>query len=461
MLRSLTGRLLFLTTLFVMLAQIVIFLPSVAYFRMDYLQERLERSQIASLALSAEDMISFELEEELLLNAGVYNVVLRTDQGRRLVLSGPLPGPLTNTYDLRDDSPFLLMRHAILRFADREPQVIRVIGVPVLSENQVIEVTLDAAPLRVAMVNYGLQVLVVATVISLVTGTLLFFTARLLLVRPIRGVVDHMQSYAKNPEDARRIITPGANMTEMREAEEALLYLQTELTQSLRQRERLAQLGAAVARVNHDLRNILASAQLFTDRIEASEDPDVRRLAPRLIRSISRAVSLCESTLSFGKSEENPPDLQQFALIDVVDDVFAGERLAIEDAGQNVDVVFEEEVSPDLVITADPDQLFRSIQNIIRNARQAIVATGEPGKIRVIGFDLSTEWVIEIADNGPGLPARAQENLFKAFQGNVRKGGTGLGLAIVAELMRGHGGKAELAKTGKTGTTFRITLPKS
>ncbi|MGB1034951.1 MAG: sensor histidine kinase, partial [Primorskyibacter sp.] len=451
------GRLLLLTTIFVILAQVVIFLPSVAYFRTDYLQERLERAQIASLALQADDMISFELEEELLRNAGVFNVVLRSDAGRQLVLSAPLPGPLTASYDLRQDAPLILIRDALLRFADPAPQVIRVIGEPVLGNGQVIEVTLNAAPLRGAMLDYGLEVLVVTTVISIVTGALLFITAQRLLVAPIRGVVGHMQAYAKDPEDARRIITPQASMTEMREAEEALLYLQTELTQALKQRERLAQLGAAVARVSHDLRNILTSAQLFTDRIEGSEDPTVRRLAPKLVRSITRAVTLCESTLAFGRAEEQPPQISRFALSDVVDEVFTGERLAIEDAP----VTFVDEVPPRLMIEADPEQLFRSLQNIVRNGRQAIVGTGDPGEICIRAMAQDTAWIIEVADTGPGLPPKARDNLFKAFQGNARKGGTGLGLAIVSELIRGHGGTVELAKTDEEGTTFRITLPMS
>ena len=116
-----------------------------------------------------------------------------------------------------------------------------------------------------------------------------------------------MKSYAAAPEDARRIIQPSAGVRELNEAEHALQSMQSDLTSMLRQRERLAALGSAVAKISHDLRNILTSAQLFADRIDSSDDPVVARMAPKLMNSITRAVHLCESTLAFGKAEEPAP----------------------------------------------------------------------------------------------------------------------------------------------------------
>ncbi|HAC48784.1 MAG TPA: sensor histidine kinase, partial [Sulfitobacter sp.] len=75
MIHSLSGRLLILTTIFVMLAEVLIFVPSIARFREEYMLTRLERAQIASLALLADDMLDPELEAELLRNAEVFNVV--------------------------------------------------------------------------------------------------------------------------------------------------------------------------------------------------------------------------------------------------------------------------------------------------------------------------------------------------------------------------------------------------
>lgn len=456
MLNSLSGRFLILTTVFVMLAEMLIFFPSVARFREDFLLSRLERAQIASLALLADDMIDADLEEELLLNAEVFNVVLRRDAVRQLVLSSPMPRPINATYDLRDPSAMVLIKDAISRLVRTEPEVIRIIGAPVREAGLLIEVTMPTQSLRAAMIDYGLRILVLSAVISIFTASLLFLAVRYLLVRPIRGVVDHMQRYAAAPEDARQIIEPSAGVTELREAEDALQSMQIELTQALKQKERLAQLGGAVARVSHDLRNILTSAQLFTDRIEMSEDPVVQRMAPKLVNSITRAVNLCETTLAFGKAEEPAPRLTRFALSEIVNDVIASERLAV---GEH-DLSFAEDIPAALSVRADPEQLYRVMSNLVRNARQAIITTGKPGEISVSAYETEQNWMISVHDTGPGLPKKALEHLFRPFQGGARKGGTGLGLAIAAELIRGHGGMLELSHSTEAGTCFEIRLPK-
>ncbi len=456
MLNTLSGRFLILTTVFVMLAEVLIFVPSVARFREDYLLARLERAQIASLALLAEEMIDPDLEEELLQHAGVYNVVLRRDEARQLVLSSPIPGRIAATYDLRGASATELIGAALLRLVTPENQIIRVIGAPVRDAGRLIEVTMPSAPLRAAMLDYGLRILILSAVISVVTASLLFMAVRAILVRPIKHLVGAIQTYAAAPEDARRIIRPEATIRELREAETALQSLQTQLTHALKQRERLAQLGGAVAKVSHDLRNILTSAQLFTDRIEMSEDPIVKRMAPKLVNSIARAVSLTESTLAFGKAEEPPPSLTRVKLAQIVGDVLEAERLAVGDA----DVSFSEDVPASMTLRADPEQLYRALSNLVRNARQAITGAGQPGEINVSAYEDEVFWTIEVSDTGPGMPPKAQEHLFQPFQGGARKGGSGLGLAIAADLMRGHGGGVALKRTGPEGTVFAITLPK-
>ncbi|WP_373635017.1 sensor histidine kinase [Yoonia sp. SS1-5] len=457
MINSLSGRFLILTIIFVMLAEVFIFVPSVARFREDYLLARLERAQIASLALEADDMISPALERELLKNAEVYNVVLRRDEIRQLALSSPIPSPIVATYDMRDPSGMVLIRDAMMTLANTDDQIIRVIGNPVRDGGLLIEVTMDEMPLRAAMLTYGRNILIISAFISIVTAVLLFLAVQILLVRPIKGVVSHMQSYAKSPEDARQIITPSAGVTELRDAEEALQMMQTQLTGALKQKERLAQLGGAVAKVSHDLRNILTSAQLFTDRIEGSDDPLVKRMAPKLVNSITRAVNLCETTLAFGRVDEPAPTLGRVNLGSIVGDVIDSERLAAGD----YPLSFAEDIPAVLSLRADGEQLFRVIFNLVRNARQAIMATGNPGEIAVQATEDDSAWHITITDTGPGLPPKAREHLFQPFQGGVRKGGSGLGLVIAADLIRGHGGRLELQRTDETGTTFAIQLPKA
>lgn len=459
MLNTLSGRFLILTSVFVMLAEILIFVPSVANFRENYLLNRLERAQIASLALlaSSDTMVTPELERELLENAGVLTVVLRRDQIRELVLASPMAAPVAKSFDLRDVPALVLIRDALGRLTTLENEVILVTGTPVRGAGEVIEITLESAPLRAAILDYGLRILLLSAVISIITAGLLFFAVRKFLVQPMARVVGHMSTYAQAPEDTRGFIHPTASLRELREAEDALFMLQTQLTGALKQKERLAQLGSAVAKISHDLRNILTVAQLFTDRLESSADPAVVRTAPKLVGAISRAVNLCESTLAFGKAEEPPPALTIVPLNGLVEDALDGERLAAMDKDL---VDYRSDIPVALSVRADPEQLYRVLTNLARNARQAIEATGKKGTITIVAREGESEWVISIADSGPGLPEKARAHLFTAFQGNVRKGGTGLGLAIAADLVRGHGGDLMLRETSENGTIFDIRLPR-
>ena len=455
-LNSLSGRFALLTMLFVLLAEILILVPSLANYRLSILENRLERAQIASLALlTTDDSIAADLESELLENAGVYNVVLRRDDLRQLVLSSPLPGPVAATHDLRDAHFWVAARDAIAQLLDPEDRVIRIIGQPVKQAGQLIEITLSTTPLREAMIEFGLQLLLVSAAFSVLTALLLNLAAQRLIVRPMRKVIRSMADYAADPQDARMIIAPGARMSELREAEDALAQMQTRLTSALKQRERLANLGEAVARISHDLRNILTTGQLFADRLEDSDDPAVRRAAPKLIGAITRAVNLCETTLAYGKAEEPAPSMSRFALGPLVAEVIEGESLA----GQADLVEFLTDIPPYLHLVADRDQIHRVLSNLVRNARQAIEATGKPGTIEIGAGESDGGWFIRIGDTGPGLPESVRGTLFQPFSSSTRKGGTGLGLAIAAELIRGHGGSLTLVRSDPEGAEFIIILP--
>ncbi|KPQ18109.1 MAG: Signal transduction histidine kinase [Rhodobacteraceae bacterium HLUCCO18] len=460
MVNSLSGRFLILTVIFVMLAEVFIFVPSVARFREDYLLARLERAQIASLALLASDgMIDEELEYELLRNAEVLNVVLLRDATRQLILSSGGMTPVAHSFDLRDASALSLIRDALRRLATPENETIRVIGQPVNEAGLLIEITMPSEPLRMALIDYGLRILALSAFISIMTAALLFISVRYLLVVPIKRVVGHMTSYAEAPEDASRIIVPQGRVRELRDAENALQSMQTQLTNALRQRERLAQLGEAVAKISHDLRNILSVTTLMADRLEGSADPAVQRATPKILASLTRAVNLTEATLAFGRAEEPPPKLERVRLADIAEDVVENERLTSDGEPDDACITYTCDVPGDLVLRADPEQLHRVLSNLVRNARQAIAATGKPGKIRIEGREKETGWRIEVFDTGPGLPKKALDHLFQPFHGGARKGGSGLGLAIAAEIVRGHGGTLELVRTGAEGTTFAICLP--
>ncbi|MBD9525818.1 MULTISPECIES: HAMP domain-containing sensor histidine kinase [Paracoccus] len=460
-LNTLSGRFALLTGIFVLLAEVLILLPAIANYRLDFLESRLERAQIASLALLATDeSLASDLESELLSNAGVFNVVLRRNEVRQLVLSSPIPGPIAATYDLRAQPFWTSAKNAMQQLLDPENRVIRVIGEPVNQAGQLIEITTDTKQLRTEMIDYGLRLLAISAAFSILTALLLNVAAQRMLLVPIRRVINHMTAYANAPEDARSIITPTARLAELNEAEAALAAMQHTVTSALKQKARLAQLGQAVARISHDLRNILTTAQIFADRLETSEDPAVRRAAPKLVNSISRAVNLCETTLAFGKAEEPAPSLSRFNLSALVAEVTEAEALAAETADDAPAIEFLTDIPAGLTIRADREQLFRVLSNLVRNGRQAIEATRKPGTIEIGAGEDEQEWFIRIGDTGPGLPQKARDYLFQPFSGGSRKGGTGLGLAIASDLVRNHGGRLELLRSDEDGTQFCLHLPR-
>jgi len=456
-LNSLSGRFLLLTVVFVMLAEVLIFVPSVARFRESYLQSRLERAQIASLAVLANknEMIDPALERELLQNAGVLNVVLHRDSARELVLSSPMTQLVSKSFDMRKSSAFGLIRDAMLRLFDPTNRVIRAVGMPVNMAGLEIEVTLHTNRMRQEMLDYGGRVFLLSAVISVITAALLFFAVRRFLVAPISRVISQIKAYKDAPQNPKLIIRPSAGITELHEAEEAIRLMQIELSGALKQKDRLATLGGAVAKISHDLRNMLTTAQLLTDRMDMSHDPAVKRTTPKLVNSLTRAVNLCESTLTFGKAEEPAPEIAEFQLRQLVQDVVESEELTTTDGK----VRFEIDIPAQMSVAGDPEQVFRILLNLVRNARQAITASQESGEIIVSAEKVEATWCVFVRDTGPGLPAKAREKLFKPFEGGTRKGGSGLGLAIAWELVRGHGGKLELVESSSRGTCFRVVIP--
>lgn len=457
--KTLSGRFLLLSILFVMFAELLLFIPSVSNFRLSYLQDRLELAQLATLALLAtpDDMVAPELAEELLKNAEVLNIVLRRDEVRELVLAMPIPGPIRETFDLRQTGFFMAIKDAVSCAISPPGDVIRVVGQPIKDAGIQIEIVLNEAPVKAAMIKYARNTLLLSLIISVVTGLLLFLALQVLITRPIRRVIASMLKFRANPEDANNVLTPNTSIAELREAETALHDLQTQLIASLRQKDRLASLGGAVSKVSHDLRNILTTTQILADRLEMSKDPMIQKMAPKLLNSLSRGINLCERTLAFGKADEPEPEIRNIALKPIVDDVIDNDILS--GAGAKVQLIST--IPHDLQIPADSEQMFRVLTNLIRNARQAIEGAGKIGIVNVSADSGPSGVEIVVRDTGPGLPAKAQEFLFQPFQGNARQGGTGLGLTIAAELVKGHGGTLELIETSDQGTTFRIFLPSS
>jgi signal transduction histidine kinase len=447
--------LLLLTVVTVMLIEVAIFVPSVARFRVEYLEERLRMAELVSLALLAtpEAMLDPEMEAELLDRAGARGIALRRGGARALLMSAPSDRPIADTYDLRQEGVLRRLGDALRAIARREARLIRVVGMPYGVAGNEIEVILEERPLIAEMRAYGWRIFQLSLIISLGTAALIWVLVRRLLVQPMAALTRNMAAFREDPEDAARVIRPGSRVAELREAEEALAATQTQVRESLRERARLAALGEAVARIAHDLRNILSTTQLLADRLDGSEDPAVRRVGPKLIGSLDRAIALCQSTLRFGRAEEAEPVPRHIVLRSLVQEV--GESVLPEGP-----VHFENAVPETLIAEADPDHLFRVLANLLRNAGQAIEASQGHGRVSVTARAARDGFEIDIGDDGPGLPTTVLEHLFKPFRASARKGGSGLGLAIAHDLTAMQGGRLSLVASTTEGTVFRIFLPK-
>lgn len=450
LLTGLSARLLVLTIFFVMLSEVFIYAPSIGRYRLVYMQESIASAHLASLALAAETQgsVSKQLTAELLSHAGSHRIVC-TGSSDMTTLIGEAAPVIEATYDLREAAFFPLIWEAFMVLGRSENRMIEVVAPAPMSPEITIRTVIDEAPMRQEMFDYSERILFLSIIISLVTATLVYISLHLLFVRPMLGITESMIAFRANPEDARHAVAPGSRTDEIGRARRELGEMQHALRHALQQRSRLAALGTAVTKINHDLRNILASAQLVSDHIRVSPDPRVRKIAPTLLGALDRAIKLCSQTLAFAHDGELPPSYSRFDLRALVEEVVGDLAETRPDAAR-----FVCRVPEDFTVEADRDQLGRVLTNLTLNAYQASART-----VRV-GASLANDTVtIEIADDGPGLAEPARERLFEPFSGSSRTGGTGLGLSIARDLMRGHGGDVRLAETGEAGTVFEIVLP--
>jgi signal transduction histidine kinase len=449
--RSLSARLLVLTMAFVLLGEVLIYVPSMARFRKTYLDERIAAAHLATLSLEAtpDGHISDQLAQELLSHAGVLSVILR-EPAAELVL-GTLP-PVEQVYDLRTSGPAALISDAFKTLAHGGGRTIRVIGPSPARPSVLVDISLHEQGMWNAMVAYSWRILTLSIVISLITAFLVFAALQLMIVRPLRRITDSVIAFRSRPEDASVNLPPSARRDEIGLVQTELSNMQGALRTALAHKTRLAALGTAVSKINHDLRNILASAMVVSDRLEQSQDPEVRNVTPRLLEALERAARLCSATLNFSRAETSDPQKTRFALAPLVDEV--GEAVLGPDQGA---LRWRNEVGADVRVLADRDQLYRVLLNLGRNAVEALPQAG--GLISIMAWQTADDTVIEMADTGRGIAKGVQAHLFEAFSGSARPGGTGLGLAIAREIMRAHGGDLVLAHTGDQGTAFRLTLP--
>ena len=455
---GLSGKLLLLTIPLAMIAGMLIYVPAIANFHVNRLNDRLAAANTAALVLDAAPlgMVPESLSRQILTSIGARAVAIKMGQQRRMLASADLPPKIDRDIDLRDMSAWSAIMDAFEVMLERGNQAIRVVG-PAPGSAQFIEVVIDEQPLRKAMYRFSRNVLVVSLLIAGITSALVYLALHYLFVRPMRRLTASLVGFHENPESSAHIIMPSQRGDEIGVAERELSDMQRDLVSMLSQKSRLAALGLAVSKINHDLRNLLASSQLLSDQLASVPDPRVQRFAPKLMRSLERAIDFCQSTLSYGRAQEAAPDRRMMLVEPVVSEVRESAGLAAD-----ASITWISAIERGLTVDADPDQLFRVLLNLVRNAAQALESRpkGEAGimQIRITGRREGAVAILEVADTGPGVPARAREHLFEAFQSSGRPGGSGLGLAIAAELIRAHGGNIQLVE-GTIGATFRIVIP--
>ncbi len=457
---GLSGKLLVLTILFVMIAEVLIYVPLVANYRVNWLNDRLASAYTAALVLEAapNGMVSDSLAKQILDSVGARAVAMKMGKQRRMLAVGDKPPPINNDYDMRNVMTFDSIVDAFMLMFDGAAgkKMMRVVG-PAPMGGDYIEIVMDEAPLQKGLLRYSVDLLLMSLLISGLTAVLVYLTLHYLFVRPMRRLTANMMAFRADPENPARIIPASARTDEIGVAERELASMQSDLVSMLHQKSRLAALGLAVSKINHDLRNLLGSAQLISDRLSSLPDPGVQRFAPKLMRALERAIAFCQSTLSYGRAQEPPPERKPILLEPLVEEVH--ETLGL---GPDAPIRWITAVERDLVVEADHDQLFRILLNLSRNALQALEsrAARDPGRdqIRITGRREGAVVVIEVSDTGPGFSEKAQAHLFEAFQGSTRAGGAGLGLAIAAELVRAHGGDIRLVE-GTIGATLRFTIP--
>ncbi|MBP2230333.1 signal transduction histidine kinase [Azospirillum agricola] len=456
---SLSAKLLVLTILFVLLAEVLIYTPFIARFRMTYLEERLAAAHIAALSVEAAPdlMVTKQLQAKLLSYAGAHVIDLIQPDARVYMLSRPMPPEVDETFDLRAAGNWALVRDAFRALTEPRDRVIRVIDRSPKDRAQRVEVTMDERPMIDAMLDFSRSILAVSVAISLIAAGLVFVTLHALLVRPMRRLTAGVVAFRRDPDGAPPLV-PETRGDEIGVAGRELAAMQGTVRAALRQRERLAALGTAVAKINHDLRGILSTASLLSERLGESADPEVRRVTPRLMASLDRAVELCGQTLSFTRDGALPLRLGPIDLRALAEEAGAQALDTLRPDGERVEARWINDVPAGTVIQADAGQLSRALANLTRNAVQA-----GADELRVAiaprAGTADAPLTVTVADNGPGLPPRARDHLFQPFAGSARAGGIGLGLAIAREVLRAHGGELRLVESTGEGSVFALDLP--
>ncbi len=466
----LSGKLLIMTIVFVMLAEVLIFIPSAAMFRHSWLEERAEAAGLLTLAIEGvPDYMGGEmLSKQFMKDTGCSMVVQKRTSASGEILRQTVLGSKPNTKhiiteDLRIKRRLPLFRDSFRDFFGAGEGTIRILSEPTVQGVDVLEVFVPQSALQMALRDYCRRVLLWSLAISLLTGIMIYLALSRMIARPIKRLAKGLADFRNAPRQR-----PGlqeAKMTSLRkdeigQLEREFVAMKEGVRGAFKQQERLATLGMAMAKINHDLRNVLTSTQLISDRLADDPDPRISTMGKRLVKTVDRGVKLCEATLGFSQSVEDRPKPQAIRLATLVGEAAADSM--VENGARQHKIKFINDINTTLKVKADPTHSYRIFHNLLRNAVQAMQTEYPNNIVPVLQVEASEKdgkVSVRIIDTGPGLPQKAQDNLFKAFTSAGREGGTGLGLTIARELARSQGGNLRLESTNEDGTVFVVELP--
>ncbi|MBS0520266.1 MAG: HAMP domain-containing histidine kinase [Proteobacteria bacterium] len=452
---GLTWRILGLVVAAIMAAQMLLFLPLIGRFRMAHLEQLIESGTLAALALDAtpDNMVTEEVKRSLLNNARVDSVVLiEPHKPKRALLNIP-PRPDMPTFNLMDRGALGLIWDALATMARDGPYYIRVGGESMRLPHAMVWIVVDEQPIRHVMYGYAGRMLVLSSIVAAFTASLLFLGLRWLVISPLQDLSEDMTAFRHAPEEPGRERPPTGRDDEIGVVDREFRNLQRELRASLRQKSRLAEVGAASNKINHDLRNMLSTARLLSDRLAQSNDERTRKFAPTILRTIDRATRLASEAIEYVR-DRPAPRMTRFDLGDLVDEVGVALQEQGEESDPNLLRNWANALDGERRVHADRDFLYRVLVNLGRNAFEAGATT-----VTVSTNGAGRPLAVDIADNGAGIPPEVKAQLFRPFTKGGRAGGAGLGLAIARDLVQAHGGELVLVATGRGGTTFRFTLP--
>lgn len=449
---------------FVMLAELVIFIPSATTFRQDWLNERAQQAGLLAQALTGvPDYEASEiLTQQFMQDTDVIMMSAKRDGMSEFMLGRPPESAGIDLVDLREMRRLPLFRDALKAFFGSSEGSIRVLAMSPVQGQDALELIIPKSKLQWAMRDYAKRIAVLSLAIAVITGLLIYLAMLFMIIRPIEKLASGLADFRQDPEKRLSNLPPSRRKDEIGQLQREFYDMKQGVRASFKQRERLATLGMAVAKINHDLRNVLASASLISERLERDQEERIAKMGARLTRAIDRGIKLTSEVLNFSLSGQDEADFEVVRISLLVGEA-AGDTLGGFGSGRRR-ISFTNKIPSELIVTADKDHTYRIFHNLFRNAAQAMAKMPEDDAVR----NLTVEAIpagdlisILVKDTGPGLPDKAKDNLFKAFASASGRGSTGLGLTISQDLAREQGGDIMLESTSEKGTVFAVCLQKA